>query len=369
MNRLIKLFLILTFVLPSCATKPRAQDILSVNLSCSDQIQVARKQNIEMQLNSLSVLFGRSCFQEVIDLGSEIRGKNRDKFYSVSKELSEVIVYEGVATEYTLDAHERIFVSALIAMSYIRIGKRVEAEIALNQTYDESTAQIYSSGTDEVNVLFQALLWYSLSGYEKAEPFFRKIQQEPLYSKNLKLFVENNLERLKAKKQKIDIRSIGQMPELSFTWINTYSEKPLNKISVKNCVSQQGLLLETRSWTEKIKRRDGDEKDPVLNYKRAARLPATILYTALVFAAGAGLTIAAANGGSRGAELAAYLAIITAYFTYRTFVNGLSPDMRYWNELPAAFRVSVVPDSISSDPCMQQYKSDTFYDIRPLISL
>lgn len=356
------LFALVLCLSSACATKQPVVSLISESLNCSEQLKSAEDLPFEKKLNSVSILYERKCFKEIIRLGSQIRDQNRDKAYSISKELIESVAYEGTATDYVLDSHERIFLSILISLSYLNLNKPDDAIIELNRTYEESVAQIYSSGTDEVSVFLQGLLWLRLEGMEKANPFFNKILETPTYSESLRRFVRT----IQPKIQKLQIYSVNKMPEVRFDWVGSYSKLYYPKLSIKNCVSSTGVLINTASWVKNIERRDSPDRDPVLNYKRALRLPTAALSSGLILLAGGALVIGTAKPGIDG-RLPASIALITIYLSHRALANGLAPDMRNWYELPEAFYVTTGDSAYKNDPCFRNYP-EAQYQTRTLIS-
>lgn len=356
-----------TFVfLCGCGTKPVIVSELASSNTCREQLAFTKTKDIQFQLNSLSVLFDRGCYEEVKTLGTNIRNLNRDKYYSLTKEISEVVVYEGFAKEYVLDSHERIFLSLLISMSYLKQGNTVGAEVELNKAYEESTAQIYSSGTDELNVFFQGLLWLRVSGPEKAMPFFKKIEKDETYNRALKMYTQKIINSVdKHQKVAFSILTINKMPNIEFDWFSTYSEKYQTHPRIKNCISETGVLLTTQPWVEKIKQRDQPEQDPVLNYKRVLRLPMATLYSTMVLLIGSGLTYASAKVDP---QLAAAFLLMTIAATRRTFVNSLAPDMRNWYELPEAFYISNQTANLNNEVCFKSYDTHR-YKVKDFIDL
>lgn len=357
-------FSILLYILVGCATAKKSEDVIGEG-HCSERIYRARQGNIEEKLNSISDLFVQKCYPEVISLGSEIREKNRDKYYSLLSESTEAIFYEGVMTEYTLDSHERVFLSLLISISYLKQGKLVSAEVELNRAYEESVAQIYRSGSDEVNIFLQGLMWLQISGWDKAEPFLKKIETTDGYAPHLKRFVSSlrdyQLENKKA--MQVRVYTMGRMPSVRFLWFSKYQKNYTPELSVKNCLSENSIILSTNSWVNQIEHREDTQKDPVLATKRALRVPATLLYSGTVLAVGGTLTYLSA---ATNTEAPLYLALATIYYTYRTFVNGLAPDMRSWKNLPQAFYVQLGVSEPAENICMQKYSPDK-YDMKELL--
>lgn len=359
-----KLSLVLIQFLVGCSLIPKKKTLeyITSASTCSTIIAKARESKIEMRLNYLLQLHHRNCYQEVIDLGSEIRQSNRDKYISISQELVETVAYEGYSKDYVLEAYERIFLSILIAISYQNLNQIPAAQIELNKAYDESVAKIYNSGEDEINTFLQALLWNRISGYEKAEPFFRKIDETKEWSTHLKKFarkIATEISGLKRSKT-IDIYTLNQMPKIHFDWFENYSKMFSPRLSVKDCISADGIILTTAGWVKQIEGRDKDGKDPLLNYKRAARLPTASLLSALVV--GLGVSVSANAGGNSGEILA-----VTAILAYETFVAGMAPDMRYWYELPQAFYFGT-DETLKTDPCLRRYR-DNSNTITKFISL
>lgn len=362
MHRILSVILIPCLFGCVLIPKKKTSDYITSSSSCTEIISMARESRIEMRLNYLLPLYKKNCYQEVIALGSEIRQSNRDKYISISQELAEAVAYEGYSKEYVLEAYERIFLSILISISYQNLNQFPEAQIELNKAYDESVAKIYNSGEDEINTFLQALLWNRLSGYEKAAPFFRKIDETKEWHTHLKKFAKKIATEITRQKRSktIDIYTLNQMPKVHFDWFENYSEIFSPRLSVKDCISSDGIILTTADWVKQIESRDKDGKDPLLIYKRAARLPVASLLSALVI--GIGVSVSANAGGHSGEALA-----VTAILAYETFIGAMAPDMRYWYELPQAFYFGT-DETLKTDPCLRRYR-DNNNSITKFISL
>ncbi len=341
----------------SCASKPPYYNEITNEISCDDKSKLIMSKNTEFQLNSLTILYDRGCYEDVISIGKMLRNKFRDKYYSLINEVAETVVYEGVLKDYVLESHERVFGSLLMAMSYIKLNKKSEAEIEMNIAYDESVAQIYNSGADEVNVFIQGLLWLRLVGIEKASPFFEKIENENGFaSDHLVEFVKYIKKEITNSKAPItlNIQTLNHLPEVTFSWLRKYNRKYSSVPRLMNCLSDNGILLTTNSWLQNIERRDLPDHDKVLTLKRTLRFPLVVTYTSLVFAVGAGLTYLSSQALPN--DITGLLGALTIFATHKTFVNGLAPDMRYWSDLPEAFYVSTKPISkIKNEPCLRIY--------------
>lgn len=321
--------------------------------SCSQLHEIALKGEAVLRLSYLNVLFNKGCFQETISLGNQVRKTNRDKYYNLKNELAEAIVYEGYLKDYTLEAYERVYLGLLIVLSYSRLKQNHNALVELRRTNDEMNAQIYTYGEDEINLLLMGILWEKFGVREDAQPFYRKIVENQSYSELARNFASTRMNGEKHKIETMRVYGMGVYPSIDYSLFSKNDESYRPVTSVKNCVSDHMTILNTRSWIEQVNARDQNVRDPLLKYKRAARLPATILYTSLVFAITGGLTYFAAQAGS--GELTTLLGAISIFLTYSTLKDGLAPDMRYWENLPQAFIFTNQRYDWKSDPCLIQY--------------
>lgn len=361
--RQVLLALATLLAVSGCSTKPPIESMLSSNIACSDQLKKAGLFDIEAKLSALSIMYTRKCYREVIQLGESLREKNRDKYYSLSRELIESsVLFDGMAKDYVLDSHERIFLSTLIALSYLSLNEKEKSKIELNRAYEESKAQIYNAGSDDVNVFIQGLLWLRLEGGERAAPFFKKISDNPKADPALKKY----LNILKRSSEQLSIYTVNKLPRVEFLSLGTYTEIRATHPSIKSCVSQIGLLLPTTPWVENLKRRDTEEKDPIYRLKRALRLPAVALYSTLVFITGAAGTMIIAQYDTDGRATLG-LGVLTIEGTRKTATRGLSPDMRNWYELPEAFYFTLARANVAQEPCLRPYSSSE-HKITPLIT-
>jgi tetratricopeptide (TPR) repeat protein len=317
--------------------------------------QLAAKEVLS-QLDGIYPLYHRGCFSEVIALGQKLRDENRDKVYSLSRESAEVIVNEGQVKPYVLESFERTHLSYMIALSYLKIGKREEAKVELRRAIQEMNAQIYNSGTDELNLFFIGNLWESLGKKEEALPAYRRIVGMVLPESTWRQIAEDRIRILenpkKSKSPSLHIYAIGNFPNIIYWGSKEFQESYPNGYSLKNCSSQSGVLLNIAPWSAQVAAR-GQDKDEVSTYKRWARSPATLLYTAGVLLAGGAIFYAAQPYIDSG-ELGFYWALGTLFVASRTFTTGTGPDMRYWSELPSAYIFTEKSD-IQSEPCAFQH--------------
>lgn len=349
--------LLAILVSAGCSLLPKKKTSFWIDSTstCESIVSHINSSGIEMKLNYLIRLYKNSCNIELIKIAAEIRNQNRDKYYSIVKEAAEVVLYEGYAKDYVLESYERTYLSILMALAYRNLKDFSGMEIELNRAYNESVAQIYNSGEDEITVFLQGLLWLDLFGPEKALPFFKKIEGNPLWHSHLKLYASQIYKNAASnQKVKISIYVVHQMPEIHFSRIGHAYEvfKPSPKL--KDCISPNGILLTTSNWVNQIKDRDNSKKDGLLNYKRAARIPISSIYAGAVLVGGVALYSLAPSSGMSHYILAAAL-----LGSYTTFWDGMAPDIRYWSELPQAFyfTTETMP---TSDPCLRRVKTSEY---------
>lgn len=323
--------------------------------SCNELTEIANKAGTTDRLAFVYVMHDRGCFKNAIELAKEIRKTNRDKYYNIKDELAETVFYEGYVKDYVLEAYERIYLSILTSLSYKKMGNLEDAKVELRRANEEMNAQIYTYAEDEITLLLMGALWDQFGSPSDAEPFYRRIIENKDYVEPVREYAQQRLDQPKNFKLFQQVVSMGNFPIIDYSLIGRNNEIYEPTKSIKTCVSDRTLILDTRNWIQQINSRDRADRDAILNLKRAARLPATLLYTALVLATTGGVTYLVAQSGS--GELTALASIIAVSLTYMTFKDGMSPDMRYWENLPQAFLFTSKDNNWKNDPCLKPYSA------------
>ena len=154
------IYAVLIALLVACASKPTIKNLAEATSSeCLRLYQSASNLAFDQQLDTISDLYEKSCFKEVIDLGNFVRQHRRDKLYHISSEFGELFTPEGTFTDYTLESYERVYLSMLISLSALQTNQQDLALVELRRSYDEQNAYVYNHGADPVLILLQASLW------------------------------------------------------------------------------------------------------------------------------------------------------------------------------------------------------------------
>lgn len=331
---------------------------LNLNQSCQQLEKETAKLSAKKRLEGIYPLFSKACYQQVLSIGKSIQGEIRDKTYSITKESSELILYEGTVKKYVLESYERTHLAYIMALSYFEMGDLDNTKVQLRFANDEMLAQTYNTGEDELNLLLMADLWERLGSPDEALPNYRKILTFQNLGSALTSFVQAKISTLesknysKKKSPQLHIYAVGDFPNIIYNGgTSPFYEKYSMGYPLKNCQSQTGFLFNTHDWIRQISLRGHDD---VSTYKKAVRTPFVILYTGTILAAGIYASILIAPSSAEGATL---LTIATLGLASRTFINGSAPDMHYWSELPSGFIITT-QDDLDKEPCAFQYLDD-----------
>lgn len=119
----------------------------------------AEEKDTHIQLDHTSNLFRIGCYNEVIQLATHVRNLRRDKYYSFTTEVAEVLTPEGTFTPYILESYERLYLSLLISISFMNLQQFDRVQVELRQAVNEENAIVYNYGEDPVISLLLAVLW------------------------------------------------------------------------------------------------------------------------------------------------------------------------------------------------------------------
>ena len=305
-------------------------------------------------LNRISQLFDNQCYEDIVTIGAKARDRYSHKQYSVLKESLELFVAEGTVTDYVLESYERGYLSFLITMSLIRLQRTDKVTAELNRFYHEEVAATYNHGQDPVNALLQAALWdnYPRDGFS-SRPFWLWLSKAEQATPELRQFAQGRIKEMdrKAAPPTWNIATVGRFPELDWTLKFTDSTngfllvKPV-KPFVTSCADDQSIMVPTHSWFQKIAIRHSHSYHPLVNAKTWIRLPVGLVYGISTVVAGAGIIVGGctADAGAEFKGNLCYLSIRggTAVMASSGEVvkSTLRPDLRHWEELPAAIVIS-----------------------------
>jgi hypothetical protein len=131
----------------------------------------------------------------------------------------------------------------------------------------------------------------------------------------------------------------------------------------ESCESATGLLLSTETWFDKIAMRHSHAYHPLLNMQTWLRLPLGLTYSLIPVAAGAsvmvgGCMIDMAGDGKGALCQLSVVGGIAIMSTVPTVLEGaLRPDLRHWDEVPAAIVVTRA-STPELEPCLANLKTD-----------
>lgn len=370
----VALFVSLLTSLTGCQTVSPAWDTNRIDSkACEEAVKKSSRQNGLDVLNQILPLYKNQCWNEVILLGSWVRNTHRDKNYSLTEEFTSLFVKEEFVHNYTLESYERTFLSLLIASSYKNLGKKDEAFVELNRTYNEIQAQIYNHGVDPLNLILAAVMFENMDLQEQARPFWQKsLEFYPKGSPSAD-FVQAQLERIDAGKkteQPWYVLAIGRFPvpdwKLSMQQVNSsyYRIFPRTQFS-PSCSAKNSAYINAEPWFEKIKMKYSSQYHPLLNAKSWLRLPLGVVMGVGNAMAGTGILVSgcaadvylssqvaghsrldkdSAGPGSL-CKVSAELGISMIEHTDDVFEGFAGPDLRYWSQIPMGFEIhSGTPD-------------------------
>lgn len=370
-----KLFLAAVLFLTACATlpSPAPEPTSFTSDVCRKLFVSSRKQPTEKRLDTLSELFNRGCFTEVISLGDFLRRTHRDKFYQLSGELGEVFTPEGSLTAYVMESYERTYLSLLLAVSYLNLNHRDDALVELRRAQDEGQAYIYNFGEDSVLQLLQAALWDRFDP-NQARPYWKSVSLDAGQIAAVRLMAA-------ARIQEIDLHpgvpvawkiyGLGELPDLEWHLSaehlrQSYFRVVPNQQFPHACADQHGVLVPTDSWLRKVGQKDQRSYHPLIFAKSLARLPVGLGYGLVgvtagtvvgVTGCGADLYLSAAAHSQQLSGLCQTALVASGYLIQETgnLVDyTLKPDLRHWEKLPRAFYISREDFFAEGNDCLHQ---------------
>jgi hypothetical protein len=365
-------FLCIVLVLTSCqsGTLRKQRD-----RAC---IEIEQSINLSERLDTLNLLSEASqgrCDEVVTKYGVQARTQFRHKVFSVTGETANVFVPDGTFIEYVLESYERAYLSILLAASYMRGHRFEEAKVELRELDHELFAPIYNYGEDPANLLLSAVLWEQLGEIGEARVDWLRLRDLPLLTKRedeaLRRFADERVNRIDSGEEAgaaWRVYRIGKFPKVEWDlqFVNStsgyFSIAPRQPF-IRSCVSGTGLRLSTESWFNKLAIRHSHAYHPLLSMQTWIRLPIGVVYSLIPVAAGAGVMVggcmldAAGNGKGGLCELSVIGGFALMSTAPDILEGTLRPDLRHWEQVPAAFVVSSAPEP-TREPCLAGLKDE-----------
>ncbi len=326
-------------------------------------------------LNLLSEAFAARCDDLVVTFGTQARSQFRHKNFSVTRETANVFVPDGTFIEYVLESYERGYLSTLLATSYLRLHRFEEVKVELRGLDHELFAPIYNYGEDPVNLLLSAVLWEQLGETGEARVDWLRLRDLPRLIKKedeaLRRFAGDQMSQIDSGDEadaQWHVYQVGRFPELDWDLEFIKSTSGYFSITPKqpflpSCVSKTGLRLSTESWFNKIAIRHSHAYHPLLNVQTWIRLPVGLTYSLIPVTAGAGVMVGGCAldvaGDGKGAlcQLSVIGGVALMSTAPRVLEGTLRPDLRHWEEVPAAFVVTRASEP-ELEPCLASMKAN-----------
>lgn len=326
-------------------------------------------------LNLLSEASASRCDELVVKYGAQARSRFRHKSFSVTRETANVFVPDGTFIDYVMESYERGYLSALLTVSYIRLQNPEEGKVELRDLDHELFAPIYNYGEDPVNLLLSAVLWERVGDIREARVDWLRLRDFQGTSKKsdgpLRVFAGRRVSQIDRGEGQVEawqVYRIGRFPGLDWDLQFTSATSGYFSITPKqpfmeSCESATGLRLSTETWFDKIAMRHSHAYHPLLNMQTWIRLPLGLTYSLIPVAAGASIMVGGCMidmaGDGKGAlcqlSVVGGMAIIS---TAPAVLEGaLRPDLRHWDEMPAAIVVTRAPRR-ELEPCLVNQTDD-----------
>lgn len=321
-------------------------------------------------LNTLADAFSRNCYGTVIAYGAQAQSEFRHKTFSTVKETFSVFLPDGTLTDYVVESYERGFLNVLIAASYLHQGDGEAVQVELRRLDHELFAPLYNFGEDPVNILLSAVLWEQLGEMAEARVDWLRLWDLPALLKGqdetIRSFAGGRVTRIDeghGRENGWHVYGIGTFPgvEWDLQFLGSTSGYFLvrpKQAFLPACVSDTGVRISTGSWFDKIAMRHTHTYHPLLNVQSWIRLPIGITYSLVPLTAGAGIAVGGcavdvAGGGKGGLCYVSLVGGIALMKKAPVVLKGtLEPDLRHWEQIPAAFIATRTPE-LSQEPCTQ----------------
>jgi hypothetical protein len=347
----------------------------SNNRACPE---IEKDINLSKRIDTLNLLSAASmarCDDLVATYGTQARSQFRHKTFSITRETMNVFVPDGTFIEYVMESYERGYLSILLATSYLRLHKAEEAKVELRDLDHELFAPIYNFGEDPVNLLLSAVLWEGLTDLGEARVDWLRLRDFKMFvmreDPDLRRFAEERVIQIDKGEEagaSWRVYQVGRFPQLDWDlrFTNTksgyFSIKPKQPFPA-SCASSTGVLISTETWFNKIAMRHSHAYHPLLNVQTWIRLPVGIVYSLIPVTAGAGLMVGGcvldAAGEGKGAlcQLSIVGGMALMNTAPRVLEGSLRPDLRHWEEVPAAVVVTRASEP-NQEPCLANVKRD-----------
>lgn len=362
-------------ILGACAGIPKKSPLLSyTNPDCQTVYESSFSNDILKSLTAVSRMYGLGCYKEVIGLGDFIRQHSRDKIYHIFAETAEFIAPEGTLTEYVMESYERTYLSFLMAASYQQLAQSERSQVELRRAYNEGQALVYNYGDDPVNLALQAVLWENSNQKMNSRPLWKKISElsaEPSREdRDLKAFAEARIKEMDLAKSgpspKWQVYAFGKFPHLKWqvdfqknsgSYFQINPEHPF----AMTCTSPRSLFISTEAWSQKISHRHNPNYHPLLNLKSWTRLPVGVTMGVATTLAGIGVGVGGcslavglasdSHSNLSSSQVAAELCVASLGAASGIISESgqmaryaLEPDLRNWEQVPAAFLITQEQD-------------------------
>ena len=373
----------------TCATGSVALLYFAVALTACQPVEL-RKQNgrvcadiekefdVSNRIHVLGLLSEASmarCDDLVVRYGAQARSQFRHKTFSITRETANVFVPDGTFIEYVLESYERGYLSVLLATSYMRVQRVEEAKVELRDLDHELFAPIYNFGEDPVNLLISAVLWERLGDIREARVDWLRLRDFQVFAMRenqvLRRFAEQRVRQIddgEGASADWQVYQVGRFPQVDWDLRFTNSTSGYFSVTPKqpfmaSCASSTGALVSTESWFDKIAVRHSHAYHPLLNVQTWIRLPIGIAYSLIPVAAGAGVIVggcvldAAADGKGALCQLSMIGGMALMSTAPQVLEGSLRPDLRHWEEVPAAVVVTRASDP-KLEPCLTNLKAN-----------
>jgi hypothetical protein len=337
-------------------------------------------------LNTLSKAFAERCDRFVLEYGAQAQTQFRAKTFSISRETTNLFIPDGTLVEYVLESYERGYLTFLLAAGYHRLGRDADATVEIRRLDHEIISPLYNYGEDPVNVLLMAAMWELQGNLAEARVDWNRLHGQPDLqtdlSKPIREFAGRrsaSIDAGHAQPASWAIYGVGRFPAVS--WDLEFFNSTTGYFSVypgesfpEDCVSSTGLRLSTRSWFKKIAHRHDHAYHPLLHAQSWIRLPLGVTYSLVPLAGGAGMIVGGcaldfAGNEGRGVGNLCQISISAGMALASTAPDvlrwALEPDLRHWEEVPAAIVVTTAKDR-SLEPCLTDLSD---YHQRPMLKL